>query len=60
VSVRREAHRRIRLDPVALHAKTALRELVRDAAIDEPHRDVLRRVGEEMQRDVIVRGGGAG
>jgi hypothetical protein len=42
-----------------LRAEAALGEFVADATVDQADRDRLGRVGEEVQRDVVVRRGGA-
>ncbi len=55
----KRTHRK-RLDLVALLAEAPLGEFVRDAAIEEPHGDGLRRIREKMQRDVVMRGRRAG
>jgi hypothetical protein len=53
-----EAHRRERHDFVLGVPQAPLGELVAYAAVDQPHRDGLRRVREQVQRDVVVRGRG--
>ena len=60
VDARREPYGGESLDLVALHAKAPLCDFMPDAAVQELDRDRLGRVGKEVQRDVVVRGGRAG